>query len=65
MQPLRPHRAQPRLLDQLAVGLLTVCIVVMLLEAYGRTNTLAEIDDMTAGYEQRGFLIPYPTVPSQ
>ncbi|WP_018569208.1 hypothetical protein [Streptomyces sp. PsTaAH-124] len=41
---------------------LTVCMAVMLLDAYGRGGALAEIDEMTAGYEERGFLRPYPAV---
>ncbi|WP_031045616.1 hypothetical protein [Streptomyces sp. NRRL F-5650] len=38
---------------------LTICIVVMLLEAHGRTNALVEINHMTADYEQRGYPRPY------
>nr|BFD88369.1 hypothetical protein StreXyl84_77700 [Streptomyces sp. Xyl84] len=55
-----------RALESLAlpdqIHALTICIVVILLETYGRTRSLAEIDDMTTDYEQRGYPRPYPVL---
>ncbi|MGW5680171.1 hypothetical protein ACWEV4_34805 [Streptomyces sp. NPDC003860] len=37
----------------------TICTVVMLLDAFGRTEAVRRLDDQAAEYEHRGYPRPY------